>query len=54
MQTHEDDLLLERIDFVRSRVPAPPPGMSRLDQVLAAVSLVMGASVAAMAALTLP
>jgi hypothetical protein len=54
MQTHETDLLPERIDLVRSRIPAPRPGSSRLDQVLTAVSLMLGASVAAMAALTLP
>jgi hypothetical protein len=54
MQTHETDLLPERIDPVRSRIAAPRPGISRVDQVLAAVSLVLGASVAAIAALTLP
>jgi hypothetical protein len=54
MQTRETDLLPERIDLVQSRIAAPRPGTSRLDEVLAAVSLVLGASVAAMAALTLP
>jgi hypothetical protein len=53
MQTHEDDRLLERIDLVRSRIPTPRSAISRLDRVLAGVSLVMGAGVAAMAALTL-
>ncbi|CAH0236038.1 hypothetical protein [Roseomonas sp. CECT 9278] len=54
MQTHDDEPVAERIARLRSRIPAPKPGPSRIDQVLAAVSLVMGASLAATAGLALP
>ncbi|BDG73000.1 hypothetical protein [Roseomonas fluvialis] len=56
MQTHENDLPQARIDLVRSRIRARQPAgpaPSRIDQILAAISLVLGGSLAAMAALTL-
>jgi hypothetical protein len=56
MQTRGIDLPQARIDLVRSRIRLrhpDAPGPTRLDHLLAGISLVLGASLVALAALTL-